>query len=287
MSADLIPKQDLPSLDRLTTVVNYLKNKTTSPKAPTWGLGAFKTIFNMRTKHFMTCAASLAVGLALMVACGDSEEPAGSGTSPALTDESDLEKALYCIKYAIQVSTDYNDKGLRPSSISGVASVSYTASTLLDYMTFSAMKTTTIAAFRTDVGRRPGAIGETSSSTAAIAAATTVYNGTYKFDEDPAHILVYFGGYSGSSKFAAPSSLKDVSLLDYYKLLTNGDAFTSEISSSMWAFPNNCYKIIVYGKNKAGKVIGKYVGYSTGSSYEYWCINPENGNYGKSGTKAL
>jgi hypothetical protein len=69
-------------------------------------------------------------------------------------------------------------------------------------------------------------------------------------------------------------------------MITNGDAITEDLYKKI-IFETNCYKIIVYGKNTAGKVIGKYIGYSTGSTYIYWCINPENGNYGKSGSKAL
>jgi hypothetical protein len=214
---------------------------------------------------------------------------AGSEPEPVLTDEEDLAKAVYCIKYAIAISTQYNDQNLRPSSISGILSVSYTASALLDYISFNAKTPLTSAAigsYRTDVGRRPGAIGITSSDATARAAASTMLNGKYNFDEDPAHILAYFGGFMGSSKFSVPSSMTDVSLLDYYKMITNGDAITTNIHASMF-FPTNCYKIIVYGKNTAGKVIGKYIGYSTGSTYVYWCINPENGDYGKSGSKNL
>jgi hypothetical protein len=159
------------------------------------------------------------------------------------------------------------------------------ASALLDYISINANKPLTSAAigsYRTDVGRRPGAIGMTSSGATATAAALAMYNGKYNFDEDPAKILVFFGAYTGNYKFMPPASVEG----NYLKMIINGDAFTTDIYVSM-TFPNNCYKIIVYGKNTAGKVIGKYVGYSTGKTYDYWCISPENANYGKSGAKNL
>jgi hypothetical protein len=243
-----------------------------------------KSLTSRTGKDFLKIAGAiclLTLGLWMVSGCNKNENEDESAAT--ITDEADLAKAVYCLKYALQVSTDYNDKKLSPSSISGIANVSYYPNGSLSHMSFNtsgALTTSTIVSFRIDVGRRPGTTCETSSNATAEAATTAMYNGTYNFDKDPANIVAYFGGFMGHYIFMLPSSMHDVSLLGYYKMITNGDAVTEELYRTM-AFATNCYKMIVYGKNKEGKVIGKYMGFSTGQNYQYWCINPENPNYGK------
>ncbi|MDR0680260.1 MAG: hypothetical protein LBG15_00170 [Dysgonamonadaceae bacterium] len=110
----------------------------------------------------------------------------------------------------------------------------------------------------------------------SLAASTAIRAGNYDYTNDPAKVIVYFGNWTGSSVFTSLNNLK---------LITNNNAITEQIYNGI-SFPNNCYKMIVFGKNGAGKLIGKYVGYSAnGKAYNYWCIDPESSSFGKQESK--
>jgi hypothetical protein len=209
--------------------------------------------------------------------CGHDDDGDDSSKQKAKESEAALNKAIYCLKYAIKVSSDYNDKKLSTSSISGIASVKYTASTLLDYMEFfpnSLLTTTTFVRFHTDVGRRPASICESS-----LTPAVSLRNGTYDYEGDPSKVIACFGNYSGN-RFLGSLGFD----LNKLKLIANNDDITQTVFSNIY-FAQNSYKMIVFGKNKAGKLVGKYIGSTTYNgplvTFNYWCIDPEDASYGK------
>jgi hypothetical protein len=157
--------------------------------------------------------------------------------------------------------------------------VSYLPNTLLSYVSFlqnEPLTSKVSAPFHTDVGRRPSTVCAIDNAEKATLY-SSINNGNYNFEADNSKLMICFGPYTGNSKFNSLAKLK---------IMANNDDITETVYSSIF-FPNNCYKIIVYGKNKAGKLIGKYVGYSLGKNFEYWNINPESSSFGKSGTRTF
>ena len=208
----------------------------------------------------------------VLVSCGkDEDEPSQTSAN----EDPNLEKAVYTLGYAANAADLYNNQNLKPSSItlSGTtASVYYTPNGALSSVTVSG----NMASFYIDMGRRPFAILDSSISDEDSGGAFYIMSGTYDYVNDPVKVVAYIGSWTGSSVFTSLSNLK---------LMTNNDAITEQIYNSI-SFSNNCYKMIVFGKNKAGVLIGKYVGYSTnGKSYIYWCIDPESSSFGKQASK--
>lgn len=208
----------------------------------------------------------------------DNGETPGGSTQTEQTAR--FKYALYGIKYAVKASTDYNDLGSKPKSFGtgGCCLVYYTANGSLEFMTvdlFYDFKLQTSRymhiPFRYDVGRRPAVMCFTTSSSTATATVTAIKDGTYDFENDPAEVLAYFGGYTGFSKFTSLAELRKIA---------NNPGITETVYNSM-SFINNCYKVIIYDKNKPGRLLGKYVGYVHGEVFIYWCIDPEDNNFGK------
>lgn len=202
-----------------------------------------------------------------------------NGSSSGQTDR--FRWALYGIKYSIHASTEYNDNGKKPKSFGtgGCSYVFYSTNGSMDHMTVDLYynlkidKKMTIP-FRFDVGKRPAAMCFVESSSVASNTATELKEGTYDFVNDPAEVLAYFGGYTGNSKFTSLSDLRKI---------VNNPGITEAVYNSI-SFAVNCYKIIIYEKNSSGKLIGKYIGYVFNEVYFYWCIDPEDKDFGKSFT---
>lgn len=241
----------------------------------------------MKRKNLLYALAAIMFGALLSLSgCSKKDKDDDDNGGAALSDEKDLEKVVYCLKIACSVAEDYNDKGLRPYSIqengSTIASISYLPNGLLSYASVSAkgpITSTTIINFRTDVGRRPGSICTTSTPELAAKATASYQNASYDYENDPSSLNALFGGFMGSSMFNSLNKLC---------ALANNDAITETLYQNMnAATPVNCYKLIVFGKNKEGKLIGKYVGFVLYNSFVYWSINPENSNFGKSATAVL
>jgi hypothetical protein len=190
-------------------------------------------------------------------------------------ENTNLAKAINALGYAAFVSDQYNNQGLKPSSVtlSGTtASVYYTPNGALGSVSVSGYA----AHFYNDVGRRPFAILDASIPYENAGKAFYIMNGTYDYEKDSVKVIAYIGSWTGSSVFTSLSNLK---------LMSNNDAITEQIYNSI-SFSNNCYKMIVFDKDKTGKLIGKYVGYSTnGKTYIYWCIDPESSSFGEKASK--
>jgi uncharacterized repeat protein (TIGR02543 family) len=203
-------------------------------------------------------------------------------------DDPNLETAVYALGWAARVSSDYNDKGLKPSNIllpgttnQVAVSISYLPNGALDriymFKPGSGGFVHSYVYYRIDNGRRPCiTTSPLSTKEASTAAMTSVGNGTYSYATDPAQVIAYFGNWMGSAKFTS---------LDNLKLIANNNAITEAIYNSI-SFPTNCYKMIVYGKNNAGTLIGKYFGYSLdGRTYFYVCIDPASTQFGQRSSK--
>lgn len=194
-----------------------------------------------------------------------------------------FKSALYGMKYAISLSTDYNDLGMKPKNVGGNRGwVFYAANGALEFLEvdlYYDLKINQIMRipFKIDIGRRPAAMCLTKSTSISTAAVTALKNGTYDFGNDPANVLAYFGGYMGNSKFSSLTELRKI---------TNNPGITEAVYNSI-NFAINCYKVIIYDKNKSGNLIGKYIGYVLYDAYIYWCVDPDNANFGKRLTTAL
>jgi len=96
---------------------------------------------------------------------------------------------------------------------------------------------------------------------------TSVLNGTYDFEIDPSNLIVYFG--------ILPSTT-----LDGLRTIANNPAITAELLSMMLLNSNRNLNMVVYGKDKNGVLIGKYLGYPSSTSITYWRIDPDDPEFG-------
>jgi len=231
-----------------------------------------------KPRFFLRNVVAIAICLAaatVFSGCGKDSDNNGTGTA----DDPNLERAVHSLGYMAKVKEQY-DKGASISYITGsngstVASVGYASNGSLlhvyvnkygDYVHFSLSQPMIITNTTREVANAGKAFSIVISS-----------GEHYDFANDPAKLIAAFGSWMGSSVFTSLSNLK---------LITNNNAITEEVYRSI-SFPNNCYKVIVFGKNKAGELIGKYVGYSTnGKSFIYWNINPESAKFGQRASKS-
>ncbi|MDR2564410.1 MAG: hypothetical protein LBC98_10825 [Prevotellaceae bacterium] len=229
------------------------------------------------TSRKMFLVQMLAILCLLFSGCSkdkNDDDDDGGGTSGT----AELDNAIYSMKYAIQVAADYNDRQQKPSSISAggktVASIKYQPNGLLGYMEFPQSSAKLIATFHSDAGRRPSTICKVNNPDDAVTY-STIKNENYNFDTNPANLLACFvdyGTYNGDLNIVINNNM--------------GAEVGGKVVGGIRT-KKNCYKMVVYGKNKAGKVIGIYVGYVEGTSFHYWDINPDSSSFGKSGSKTF
>ena len=189
-------------------------------------------------------------------------------------------EAMYYFGHTLRLIDDLN-KGLHPSTITGpnhetILSVSYYANYTVNYINFI----TAITAFGSY--SRPALIcslqGSDANANAARAAHTAITNGSYDFVNDPANVIAYFGTLSSPSEFNSLSKLR---------LVTNNPDITEQVFNGIY-FQNAFYNIIIYGKNKNGVLIGKYVGFSLdGKIFNCWHLDPEDPDFGKVTTLSI
>jgi len=190
------------------------------------------------------------------------------------TDDPNLKEAAYCLAYVYQV-TEKKKQGQDISYISGVCSVSNWPNGTINYVSFTSHYALVPYLYNT-----PMVIGATLSSDRDIvyAARQQILDATYDYAKDPASIIAYFGTYSGDRFFSA-ASLGENSALGKLQLVANNKSITEDFNS---LFPKNCYKILIFGKNKSGELIGKYIGFTlNGTSFSYWGLDPDDPKRGK------
>ena len=208
----------------------------------------------------------------------------------AYTEDPNLEKAIYTLGYAANAADQFNNRGLKPSTITLPGTTNQVAISLF-YLPNGALDygTSYIPGgqgsvygwiyYGTEMGRRPFImtyISSTDKKEKSFEASSAIRSGNYDYSNDPTEVIAYFGDWMGSSVFTSLSNLK---------LITNNNAITEQIYNSI-SFSTNCYKMIVFGKNSSGNLIGKYVGYSTdGKIYIYWCIDPDSPSFGEKTSK--
>ncbi|MDR2118402.1 MAG: hypothetical protein LBP25_02540 [Tannerellaceae bacterium] len=178
-------------------------------------------------------------------------------------------------------------KGQRPTSVADrdrwiILSANYLPNgglSHIDFFTYSPTSPLTehaLAEFRYNVPVSICVKPKSDSNTTL--AASQIGSGAYDFAGDPAKVLACFGSFAGSSAFTS---------LDNLRLVANNNGITQEVYSRI-SFATNCYKIVVYGKNRNGKLIGRYTGYSTtGFDFVYWCIDPDDPSFGSSFTAEI
>jgi hypothetical protein len=216
--------------------------------------------------------------------CGKDGTPKGEAGFSA-EDYPSLEWALHHLGYAAMVADLYSE-GQRPTSILAadnrtvIASVFYLPNGMLDYITLYSSDGKSYVYgnvyYYTDMGRRPRIATGVSTKGPALSAASTIQGGNYDYANNPVEVVAYFGGWTGEGVFG---SLEDL------KRMSNNEAISEEIYNTIH-FPTNSYKLIVFGRNREGVLIGKYVGYSLdGKTFNYWCVDSENASFGQQDSK--
>lgn len=198
------------------------------------------------------------------------------------TDDSNLKKAAYCLAYIYEI-TEKKKKGQNVSSISGVCNVFNKANGTINYVSFSSYTSLTAYNYNT-----PMMMGSTTSSqlNEVFSSRSRVLKGTYDFANDPAQILVYFGSFSGSLIFSV-NELDGLSTLSRMKIAANNNSIDVDVISKI-RYPNNSYKVIIFGKNKSGEAIGKYTGYTTdGANFIFLRLDPDNPKFGQMGSMEI
>ncbi len=192
-------------------------------------------------------------------------------------DDYNLKKAGFCLAYIMKVTED-KKKGTNIYNISEVTNVSYNSNLTIDYMDFIYYDAVVPFSYNTPLIIS----GVKKEAEAAILARNAIGNGSYDYANDPSKIVAYFGSFAGSGVFTSLSNLK---------LIANNDAITEDIYSRI-NLGNNSYKIVVYGKNKNGVLIGKYVGSSSYTImsqlyFDYMNIDPDDTRFGQVARMAI
>lgn len=188
-----------------------------------------------------------------------------------------LDNASYTLAYAARITEQYK-KGQRPSYIENESGktriyVYYNANRTLGHLWVSTNDQAVVFSYNA-----PMVACGTSRSDTYPASVISAANGTYDYVNDPDYLKACFGSFTGSSVFKSLSNLK---------LLANNDKITQEVYDKI-TFPDGCYKMIVFNR-KNDKTYGSYVGYTTtaGEKCIYWCIDPDDVNFGKSSTISI
>jgi len=187
-----------------------------------------------------------------------------------------LEKALYQLGYAEKIAKMHRE-GLRPTIIyeNGYQIAVFYGGTnsIINYIWTQKYGN---VYFHTDYGQRPSVMAESNVR-------SSLTNGTYDYANDPQRVVAYMIAYSAG----APT-------LDNLKLISNNDAITQELYNRIFIRNDNTYlyKMIVYGKNSEGILIGKYVGWvelfvNSLMIYHYHCIDSEDPSFGMPSTKEV
>ncbi|MDR1357230.1 MAG: BACON domain-containing protein [Tannerellaceae bacterium] len=292
VGAELSVSPDAPLTFSSTGGANEAKTITVTTNQSSWNVTSNQywcTVTKSGNKFTATASANTAEEkrkAVITVSSGSAANVSIDVTQTgAYTEDTNLEAAIYTLGYAANAADQFN-KGLKPSNIYLPGTTNYVALSLyylpngaLDhgtsYIPGGEGSTYGWVYYGIDMGRRPFIMTSTTSIDSrelSFAARSAVRAGTYDYATDPVYVIAYFGDWTGSSVFTS---------LDNLKLITNNSAITERIYNSM-SFTNNCYKMIVFGKNTSGKLIGKYAGYSaSGKTYVYWCLDPESPAFGQ------
>ncbi|GHT24064.1 hypothetical protein FACS189430_08350 [Bacteroidia bacterium] len=209
----------------------------------------------------------------------DSDDP----TNPtSATEDPNLEKVLPLLRHTLYVKAEY-DKGNKPSYITNssnkmIASISYNPNGALGEVRSNSSNLSSIFLYS-----QPLFISEYGQTAALDNGITGVAYGPdgYDYAANPAKAIGLFqNGVAADCNFTT---------LDNLKRLSNNSAITEDLFSKI-SYPSGGHsRLIIFGKNKAGTLIGKYVGYLTTiqSPFTYWCIDPESSSFGVRATKTL
>jgi hypothetical protein len=212
---------------------------------------------------------------------GNGENNGGNGGSSG-NDDPNLAKVLPLLRHTLYVKAEY-DKGNKPSYITSssgtvIASISYAANGALNEVQSNSTGLSTL--FMSSQPLFISGYGRTEASANGI---TDLAYGTdeYDYTADPTKAVGLF-----SNAIAANCNFNT---LDNLKRLSNNNAITQDLFNSIIYPSGGQYRLIIFGKNSSGTLIGKYVGYATTyqGSFTYWCIDPESSSFGSRATKAL
>lgn len=191
------------------------------------------------------------------------------------TEDPNLTKAVKTFGFTVWVNEEIK-KGRTPTSVTQggeTAYVHYFPNGTLDDVALSSFKSVFI------YNQPLITVDKATSREIAVAARSKIKSGEYDYTGDPAKVIAFFGSFMGDGLFGnthpALNELRDI---------TNNSGITEEVYKKI-KFPTNCYKLMVFGKNKTGALMGKYIGYATDEkSFNCICIDPESSSFGKPST---
>ena len=73
------------------------------------------------------------------------------------------------------------------------------------------------------------------------------------------------------------------------QIVANNSSITANILNKISYPTNNSYKVLIFGKNKSGVLIGKYIGYSIANetSFTYLHLDPDDSEFGQLSTISI
>jgi hypothetical protein len=226
----------------------------------------------MKSKMFLAIIALLVFTL---VACGDGNGGDNDDGNSTGGDDPNLAKVLPLLRHTMSTKQDY-DKGVRPSyktDSSGrvIATIEYTANGGLYQVLSNSTGLRTIFMYS-----QPLFISGYTATEASEKGITSLAYGTYEYATDPANAVGLFqNGVAQGNTF---NTLEDL------KRLSNNAAITEELFNDIKFPSGGHYRLIIFGKNSSGTLIGKYVGYVTNTTnvqiFNCWCIDPESTSFG-------
>jgi hypothetical protein len=215
-----------------------------------------------------------------MAGCDDGTTGVGNGNGTS-SDDPNLAKVLPLLRHTISVKQDYN-KGNKPSyktDSSGhtIATISYTPNGALQEVFSNSTGLRTLFMYS-----QPLFISKYSDTEAWNKNITHLAFGTYDYAADPASAIGLFPGIAEGNNFDT---------LENLKRLSNNSTITEELFNSIKFPSGGHYRLLVFGKNSSGTLIGKYIGYAPNTTnanvFYYWCIDPESTSFGSFASKTM
>jgi hypothetical protein len=234
----------------------------------------------MKKVNLFVMAALVLVGFSVVVftSCDTGNGSKESNGSVSGNEDPVLANVLPLLRHTLYVKEEY-DKGNKPSSITNnsntvIANIYYAANGALNEVRSSNFSSIFLYS-------QPLFISGYRREEAVDNHITKLTDGTYDYEADPAKAIGLF-----QNAIAANCNFNT---LDDLKRLSNNSAITQDVFDNIVYPSGGQYRLIVFGKNSSGMLIGKYVGYATTyqSLFTYWCIDPESSSFGSRATKSL
>lgn len=217
-----------------------------------------------------------------MAGCDTGTTDVGNGNNNGTgVDDLNLAKVLPLLRHTISVKQDFN-QGNKPSyktdgSGNTVATIYYNPNGSLQEVLSNSTGLRTLF-----LSSQPLFISGYSDAEAWDKDISKLAYGTYDYATDPARAIGLFQGVAQNNNF---------NTLENLRRLSNNSAITEELFNIINFPSGSYYRLMVFGKNSSGILIGKYIGYAATTTnsniFNYWCIDPESASFGIFASKTM